>query len=203
MRLNFCSPAQARKISTSSVAGVQRGHAQLPIPQLWIYRNKHFTRMHNFYKCIGKVCMPRYMGPSLKHHQSSELPGVSMSWLLPRENAGNFSKAGKTDQCRDKEKWMYSCGLVSNPELKPVLESALARNQPNHIQRRIKGRGGIEDATEAYLATTAFGRFSVVHIFCVGLDTGGMQRGLFQNKPALLVCGLFAAYAWLIDDDKI
>jgi hypothetical protein len=24
--------------------------------------------------------------------------------------------------------------------------------------------------------------------------TGGMQRGLFQNKPALLVRGLFAAY---------
>jgi hypothetical protein len=65
---------------------------------------------------------------------------------------------------------MHSCGLVSNPELKPVLESALARNQPNHIQRRIKGRGGIENATEAYLATTAFGRFSVVYIFCVGLD---------------------------------
>jgi hypothetical protein len=35
--------------------------------------------------------------------------------------------------------------------------------------------------------------------------TGGIQRGLFQNKPALLVRGLCAAYAWLIgsDSDKI
>jgi hypothetical protein len=33
--------------------------------------------------------------------------------------------------------------------------------------------------------------------------TGGMQRGLFQNKPALLVYGLFATCAWLLDDDKI
>jgi hypothetical protein len=35
--------------------------------------------------------------------------------------------------------------------------------------------------------------------------TGGMQGGLFQNKPVLLVHGLFAVCAWLIgwDDDKI
>jgi hypothetical protein len=35
-----------------------------------------------------------------------------------------------------------------------------------------------------------------IHDICDNY-TGGMQRGLFRNKPALLVCGLLAAYTWL------
>ncbi|KAJ7934830.1 hypothetical protein B0H13DRAFT_2305291 [Mycena leptocephala] len=44
-----------------------------------------------------------------------------------------YFKGKKIDRSRDVEKWMRSCGLVSNPELEAVLEPALGQlmNHPD------------------------------------------------------------------------